>query len=190
VNFLSFYRCPSHWKFVKKNTHTQENNNLSFTCEEGSQKVFVQIVKSKIPLKENATEGVKFYSWVKVVVLLLHLAMSTTIYENSWHTYTEPTFKGSYQMCNCRWVVVVVVVGVEEHGALKRTRLLVSCKSSSCSWTVPQSSSLWYEQDLPRTRRRSKSFQTHNNKQQQQHHHQQQQSSVVQHHLDDSRLLS
>jgi hypothetical protein len=39
----------------------QKNNNLSFTCEEGSQKVVVQIVKSKIPLKENATEGVKFF---------------------------------------------------------------------------------------------------------------------------------
>jgi hypothetical protein len=138
---------------------------------EGSQKVFVQIVKSKISLKEDATEGVKFLFLTKSSIIIAlgyvnhHLWKQLT--QTHTHTHRQPTFKGSYQMCNCRWVVVVVVVvvGVEEHGALKRKRLLVSWQVfflfflSYCPTIII--TVIWTRS--PRTRRRSKSFQTHNN---------------------------
>jgi hypothetical protein len=108
--FFSFYRRPSHWKFGEK-------KQLPFTCEEGSQKVFLQIMKSKISLKEDATEGVKFLFLSKSGIIIAlgdinhhlwkQLTQTNKHTHTHTHTHTEPTFKGSYQLCNCRWVVVV-----------------------------------------------------------------------------------
>jgi hypothetical protein len=141
--FFSFYRRPSHWKFGEK-------KQLPFTCEEGSQKVFLQIMKSKISLKEDATEGVKFLFLSKSGIIIAlgdvnhHLWKQLT--QTNKHTHTH-THRAHFQR---KLSVVQLSLGSSSrYGALKRKRLLVSCKSSSISWTVPQSSSLWYEQDLP-----------------------------------------
>ncbi len=180
---MSFYRCPSNWKFGKKNKN--KNKNLPFTCEEGSQKVFVQIVKSKIHWRRRPLKAWNFFSWVQVV-LLLHSAMSTTIYEISWHKHTHTHTHRAHFQRKLSDVQLSLGSSSRYGGAWSFEEEATTCQLQvfflffNCPTNII--TVIWTRS--PRTRRRSKSFRTQ--QQQHHHHHQQHQSSVVQHHLDDS----
>jgi hypothetical protein len=142
-------------------------------------------VKSKIHWRRRPLKAWNFFSWVQVV-LLLHSAMSTTIYEISWHKHTHTHTHRAHFQRKLSDVQLSLGSSSRYGGAWSFEEEATTCQLQvfflffNCPTNII--TVIWTRS--PRTRRRSKSFRTQ--QQQHHHHHQQHQSSVVQHHLDDS----